>query len=256
MNIGTAKPSHEELDTVTHHLIGHRSVSESYSVGRYVGEALTIIEKLHVSSDTVIVVGGTGLYLKGLIEGVDEFPRVNQEVVDELQNIYESEGIEVLQAELEISDPVYHKKVDLQNPQRLIRALSITRSTGEEFSKYRKEKKVERSWRHLLISLELDRANLYERINHRVDQMMGLGLLEEVKSLLEYKDLRSLDTVGYKELFKYLDKEWTLEEAVAKIKQHTRNYAKRQTTWFANQQDYRHYHPSARDEILRYITAS
>jgi len=256
MHIGTAKPTDEELQAVQHHLIGHRSVTDVYSVGRYVDEALVCIERLHASSDTVIVVGGTGLYLKGLIEGVDEFPDVKQEVVDELQNIYESEGIDSLRAELRISDPAYYEEVDLQNPRRLIRALSITRSTRQTFSSFRKGNKVERPWRHQLIALQLDRAELYERINQRVDQMMNNGLLDEVTSLLSHKDLRSLDTVGYKELFKYLDDEWTLEQAVDKIKQHTRNYAKRQMTWFANQQDYKLFHPSDRDKILAYITST
>ena len=255
MHIGTAKPTQEELEAVPHHLIGHRSITESYSVGKYIEEALKVIDELHRSSDYVIVVGGTGLYLKGLIEGVDDFPQVDGQVVDELQSIYESEGITILQEELKRSDPTYYDMVDLHNPQRLIRALSITRSTGETYSSYRKAVKVERPWKHVLIALRLDRSELYDRINRRVDLMMDRGLLEEVSTLLPHKNLRSLDTVGYKELFNYLDGDWSYDQAVDKIKQHTRNYAKRQMTWFSNQQSYRHFHPSAQEDAMRYITS-
>ena len=224
--------------------------------GQYVKEALDVIAKLHRYSDDVIVAGGTGLYLKGLIEGVDEFPDVATGVAEELQNIYESEGIETLQEELKKVDPIYYDEVDLHNPQRLIRALSITRSSGQAFSSFRKKEKVERQWQHLLIALQMDRSLLYDKINQRVDRMMNDGLLEEVQSLIPYQQQRSLDTVGYKELFKYLNGEWTLDEAIKKIKQHTRNYAKRQITWFSNQQSYQHFHPTDREEIWRHIASS
>ena len=253
MSIGTAKPTPNELRAVHHHLIGHISIYASYSVGKYVEEALQVISELHKKDQYVIVVGGTGLYLKGLVEGVDQFPPVPKSIVGELQNIYESEGITILQQDLDHLDPQYYSEVDIHNPQRLIRALSVIKASGKPFSSFRKNKPISRPWSSSLIALTLDRAELYKRINKRVDQMMLQGLLEEAQLLYRHRHLRSLDTVGYKELFHHLDGNWTLEEAVDKIKQHTRNYAKRQITWFSNQQDYIHVHPEDMDTLMTHI---
>lgn len=238
MTIGTAKPTPDELRAVDHYLIGHISIHTLYSVGKYVEEALKVISELHKKDQYVIVVGGTGLYLKGLVEGVDQFPPVPKSIVDELQNIYESEGIDILQQDLSRLDPQYYSEVDIHNPQRLIRALSVINASGKPFSSFRKNRATLRPWSHSLMALTRDRGELYERINKRVDRMMSQGLLEEAQLLYQHRHLRSLDTVGYKELFRHFDGRWTLEEAISKIKQHTRNYAKRQVTWFTNQQAY------------------
>jgi len=254
MNIGTAKPTAEELSAIPHHLIGHISITAPYSVGRYVKEATQKIEELHLQSDFVIVVGGTGMYIKGLTEGVDEFPDVDDSILVELQNIYESEGITVLQEELKKKDPTYYTAVDHQNPHRVIRALSVIRMSGNTFSSYLNQPRPKHPWKPILLALSMDRQILYDRINRRVDLMMDAGLLDEVKGLVSYRDLRSLDTVGYKEIFHHLDGSMTLPEAVNKIKQHSRNYAKRQMTWFTNQQAYHHFEPQNISRMLDHIS--
>jgi tRNA dimethylallyltransferase len=235
ISIGTAKPSKEELSEVKHYFINNLSIHETYSVGQYESEAITVLEEIYKNNDIVIAVGGTGMYLKALEQGVDIFPQVDPIVRTEIQLQFDVEGIESLQKELLITDPEYAEIVDLNNPHRIIRALSVIRSCGQKFSKFLTSTNVSRSFTTLKLKTDVPRTILYERINKRVDQMIENGLMEEVQSVYPLRHLNSLNTVGYKELFDHLDGLYELNYAIEKIKQHTRNYAKRQTTWFNNQ---------------------
>ncbi len=253
MHIGTAKPNTEERAQAPHHLIDHVSIHESYSVGRYVDDALACLKTIYESGDIAIVVGGTGLYLRALIEGIDDFPNVADTDKAYYVKLHAENGLSPLQSELEATDPEYYKSIDTENPHRLIRALSVIKSSGKKFSSFLGKTNTTRGFTPILIALDMPRDILYQRINQRVDQMMQQGLLEEVKSLHAHQELKSLNTVGYKELFQFLDNEMTLEHAVEKIKQHTRNYAKRQITWFKNKQNYKRFHPEQISDIKEYI---
>lgn len=232
LNIGVAKPEPEELKGVTHHLIGHVSILEDYSAGRYEADAMQAITTCHQSSDTAILVGGTGLYIRAVTHGIDAFPDVPPSIVSALESELEMQGLQVLARELEAKDPLSGGLIDLHNPRRVIRALSVIRFSGLPFSSFKTEGRKQRPFEINYIFLQPDRQVLYDRIDQRVDLMMKKGLLNEVKNLLPYRQLKALDTVGYTELFDYLDGLLSLEQAVDKIKQHTRNYAKRQLTWF------------------------
>ena len=253
MHIGTAKPSKEELSQADHFLIGHKSIIDNYSVGAYLRDAERILNQLFKEHDLVIAVGGTGLYLKALTEGIDEFPEVTKETKEELQSIYESEGLTALQEMIKNRDPQYAHKVDLNNPHRLIRALSVILTTGQTFSSFLQQSKNELRYKSILISFQLPREVLYERINKRVDDMMNSGLLEEAQQLFDKRALPSLNTVGYKELFDYLKGDCELNYAIDKIKQHTRNYAKRQITWFKNQQAYHPFAPYEIESVISFV---
>ena len=232
MKIGTAVPSENELKSVPHHFIQHLSIFQPWSVGDFEREALKLLDKLFANHDLILATGGSGLYLKALCEGLDEFPAIQPGIREGLNKRYEAGGIEVLQKELEQGDPEYHKMVDLQNPHRLIRALEVLYNSGKPFSSYLHKPKKERSFRTVYLGLKADRAELYNRIELRVDQMINNGLVSEVEKLLEHKDLSALQTVGYQEIFQYLDGKWDLQKAVEEIKKNTRRYAKRQITWF------------------------
>lgn len=233
LKIGSAPPTAEQLQQASHHFIFCRSVTEPYNAATYAADANEQINKLFEIHDVVIMVGGSGLYLDALLHGLDEMPEVFPHVRKALQESLQRDGISVLQQELRQADPEYFYKVDIHNPVRLIRALEVIRSSGRKFSEFRKNKtNTDLSFQPVVIFLNPPREALYARINQRVDEMMQQGLLEEVKSLVPYKHYKALDTVGYKELFEYLEGNYSLQEAIDKIKQHTRNYAKRQVTWF------------------------
>lgn len=232
MNIGTARPTAEELAAVPHHFIGNVSIHENYNAGKFAAEALVKIEELSHTHSTIILVGGSGLYLEALINGFDELPENTMTCRQELNELYASQGLDALQDLLKEKDPVYYEQVDLNNPQRLIRALEICLATGGSYSSYRKGQKKELPFTYRLRGIELSREELYDRINRRVLQMMEKGLLDEVRALLPYQHLNALQTVGYKELFDYLNGKTDLNTAVMLIQQNTRRYAKRQLTWF------------------------
>lgn len=232
MSIGTAVPSKEELEAAPHHFIQHRSIFEDYSVGDFEKEALALIERLFSTNEIIILVGGSGLYIDAITKGLDDFPEAPPEIRQKLNERLKNEGIEVLQEELKQKDPAHHDVIDLNNPHRLIRALEICEGTGMPYSSFLNKKKKTRPFKTITIGLCADREIVYERINKRVDKMMDEGLLEEAKKLHEHKNLNALQTVGYKELFNYLDNEWELDFAVAEIKKNTRRFAKRQKTWF------------------------
>lgn len=232
MSIGTAVPSAEELAAATHHFIGNKSVTDSYTVGDFERDAVHHLERLFETNDYAVLVGGSGLYIDAVINGIDVFPEINPEVRTSLQQQYEDFGITYLQKKLEELDPKYFQKVDQENPQRLMRALEVCIGSGLPYSSFLGANKNQRSFTPIVIGLEAERAVIYDRINSRVDAMMIAGLLDEVKGLLSYKNLNALQTVGYRELFAYINGYCTLDFAVSEIKKNTRRFAKRQLTWF------------------------
>ena len=232
MSIGTAVPSTEELHAVKHHFIQNRSIIDDYSVGAFENDALSLLDELFKKHSVMIMVGGSGLYIDAVIKGLDEFPKVDPDIRKDLKIALESEGIKSLQEQLKKMDPKSYEKIDIDNQQRLIRALEICIGSGMPYSHYLGLQKIERDFDVIKIGLRADREMIYSRINQRVDLMMQQGLLEEVKRLHGYKDLNALQTVGYRELFAHLDGILSLEEAINEIKKNTRRFAKRQGTWF------------------------
>lgn len=231
MEIGTAVPSKEELQAVLHHFIQHKSIFDPYSVGDFEKEAISFLEELFKNHDIVVMVGGSGLYVDAVVSGLDEFPEVDPIIRENLNQRLEEEGLESLQNELKIHDPEYYKIVDLENPHRLIRALEVSIAAKKPYSSFLDQQKPKRSFKTLYIGLDAPREVIYSRINARVDLMMEYGLLEEAKKLHAHKHLNALQTVGYKELFEYLDGHCPLEHAISEIKKNTRRFAKRQLTW-------------------------
>lgn len=232
MCIGTAVPDKEEMAAAPHHFIQNRSISENYSVGDFERDAIAKLDGLYKHHDVVIMVGGSGLYVDAVLRGLDNFPDIDPVIRKDLKELLKNEGMAVLQEELRKSDPETYNKIDLENSQRLIRALEVCLGTGMPYSSFLTNKESKRNFIPIKIGLTAPRDLVYDRINRRVDQMMELGLLEEVKSLMPYKDLNALQTVGYKELFLHLEGWQSLEFAVEEIKKKSRRFAKRQFTWF------------------------
>lgn len=232
MKIGTAAPTEEELRRVPHHFIGHLSIHDYYSCGRFEIDALAKCNELFQSHDTVIMTGGSMLYIDAVCKGIDDIPNIDEELRQSLLERYQNEGIENIRQELKILDPDYYKIVDLQNHKRIIHALEVCIQSGKPYSSFRSESVKKRPFTIEKIGLNRPREVLYDRINKRVDIMMENGLLEEAKSLYPFKGLNALNTVGYKELFNYFDGIWTLDFAIQMIKQNSRRYAKKQLTWF------------------------
>lgn len=253
LTIGTAKPSESELAEVKHYFINNKNITELFGAGHFEKEAIPLLDNLFKEHQLVFVVGGSGLYIDALLYGVDEFEDVPLEVREKLNAEFDEKGIEPLQAELKEKDPVYAAKVDLENSQRVIRALEVCRYSGKPYSSFLKKNTSERDFTPIKLFINTDREKLYERINLRVDEMMKQGLLNEVKGLTAYKNTNALKTVGYKELFDHLDGLCTLEEAVVKIKQHSRNYAKRQITWFKNRDEWENFEPNDIEKIKAYL---
>ena len=237
MKIGTATPSAEELAEVPHHFIGNLSVQDYYSIGQFEKDAIQKMENLFTHHDVVILVGGSMMYEKAVIEGLNELPEANEENQQKLEKIFREEGIEALQKILENLDPEYFNIVDRDNPRRLFRAIDIIWQTGKTYTENISEQVKKRDFEVIRIGIEAPRETIYERINLRVDKMLEQGLAEEVKSLLPYRNLISLRTVGYTELFRYFDGEWTLDFAVEEIKKNSRRFAKRQLTWYRKETD-------------------
>lgn len=254
MNIGTAKPSEAELAAANHYFINSLSIHDRYSAGDFEKDALETINQLFREKDVLVMVGGSGLFINAVCEGLDDLPKPLPGVRDTLNKLYQEKGLSYIQEELKIKDPAYYAEVDIHNPQRLIRALEVIESTGKSFSYFRKEKQTPRPFNVLKIGLNMDRTLLYDRINKRVDLMMEQGLLEEVKDLIPYRHLPPLLTVGYAELFDYLDGKCSLDKAVEKIKQHTRQFAKRQITWFKKDENTHWFEPTKTAEILDVIS--
>ena len=264
MNIGTAKPTVAEMEDIMHYFINSHSITEAYNVGKFEKEAIELLDHLFETHETLILVGGSGLYIDAVCNGLDELPEANPDIRVQIGNLLKQEGIEGLQRSLKKLDPVYYNQVDLQNPQRVGRALEVCMTTGKPYSGLRLEKLKKRNFNCIKIGLTIKREALYERINLRVDQMMKDGLLNEVKKLQEYKHLNALQTVGYKELFDGLaeleankdhpeNDQLAIKKAVELIKQNTRRFAKRQLTWFRGDEQMKWFEPHEIKNILTHI---
>ncbi len=232
MTIGTAVPSREELEAAPHHFIQNLSIHQEYSVGEFERDAIQLLNQLFEKHDVVIMVGGSALYEKAITHGLDDFPEIPESINQELEQELEKEGLERLVEELQKVDPEYAATVDVSNPRRILRALGIYRSSGKPFSNFRTSTSKKRNFEVVKIGLEAPREELYERINDRVDLMLKAGLLEEARELLPHKNLTALKTVGYQELFPYLEYNYSLEEGIRLVKRNSRRFAKRQMTWY------------------------
>lgn len=252
LNIGVARPSVEELAAVPHHFIASHSIHQKITAASFEEYALAKTAALFRKHDTVVVVGGTGLYIKALIEGMDLIPEVPQEIHEAVVQAYQQNGLPWLQQEIKALDPQFYGKGEMQNPQRLMRALEVVKSTGRSILSFRTGQKKQRDFAVAKIALELPKEQLHHNINHRVEKMMEQGLPEEVRSLIPYQHLNALQTVGYKELFDYYSGEATLHEAAEAIRRNTRQYAKRQLTWFRKDKEY-HWLPPDKKAVVDYL---
>ena len=234
MSIGTAVPSKLELSKANHYFIHHKSVKDNYTVGDFQNDALKLIENLFKKDDYIILTGGSGMYMDAIVNGIDTFPKIKLGVRELLNEKYNSKGVLFLKNKLKELDPEYHDIVDVNNHRRLIRALEVCISTGKPYSSFLNKKNKKYDFESINFCIKVDRELLYKKINYRVDKMISDGLIKEAKTLLKFKDLNSLNTVGYKELFEYFKGNLTKSQAIEKIKQNTRRYAKRQMTWLKN----------------------
>ena len=253
LKIGTAAPTPEQLARVQHYFVGTLQLSDYYSAAQYADEVLAVLDTLFQQQDVALLTGGSMMYIDAVCQGMDDIPTVDADTRAMMWQRYDEVGLEGIQRELKMLDPEYYAIVDLKNHKRIIHALEICYMTGKTFTSFRQRKTAERPFRIIKIGLNRERNELFSRINLRVDQMMQEGMLEEARKVYPYRHLNSLNTVGYKELFKYLDGEWTLEEAVEKIKRNTRIYAKKQLTWFKKDMSIRWFHPDQRTDIISYI---
>ena len=252
LKIGTAAPSDEQLQQAPHLFVGTKSIDDYYNASMYEQEVLSYIKES--SSPIELLSGGSMMYIDAVCNGIDDIPTVREDIREEMKRRYKEEGLEALCEELKQLDPEHYAIVDRQNYRRVIHALEICHQTGKTYTSFRTQQKKERPFHIIKIGLNRDREELYQRINQRVDQMMADGLLDEVKGLVEKRHTNALNTVGYKELFDYLDRRWPLEEAVERIKGNTRRYARKQLTWYKRDEDMRWFHPDDIQDILNYIT--
>lgn len=254
MQIGTAVPSTEELAIAPHHFIQNKSIFENYTVGDFEKEAIGKLDELFLTNDYGILVGGSGLYVDAILKGFDEFPDIDISVRQEVTSKYEELGLDYLQTELEKRDPDYFSVVAKENPQRMMRALEVCIGSGKPYSSFLNQKKNKRNFTPIIIGLEAERSVIYDRINQRVDIMINDGLLAEAEDLFPYKDLNALQTVGYRELFRYFDGEISFQFAIEEIKKNTRRFAKRQLTWFKRNEETKWFdYLTNRNEITSYI---
>ena len=252
LKIGTAAPTDEQLRQVPHLFVGTKSIDDYYNASMYEQEVLACLEAQ--PSGISLLSGGSMMYIDAVCNGIDDIPTVRDDIREEMKRRYKEEGLEALCEELKQLDPEHYAIVDRQNYRRVIHALEICHQTGKTYTSFRTQQKKERPFRIIKIGLNRDREELYNRINQRVDQMMEDGLLDEVKGLVDKRQTNALNTVGYKELFDYLDERWPLDEAVERIKGNTRRYARKQLTWFKRDENMRWFHPDDIQDILNYIT--
>ncbi|MBR0258919.1 MAG: tRNA (adenosine(37)-N6)-dimethylallyltransferase MiaA [Prevotella sp.] len=251
IRIGTAAPSEEQLQQAKHYFVGNKSIHDYYNASMYEQDVLEVLKEL--PSDTNILSGGSMMYIDAVCNGIDDIPTVRDDIREEMKRRYEEEGLEALCEDLRRLDPEHYAIVDRQNYRRVIHALEICYQTGRTYTSFRTQSKKERPFRIIKIGLNRDRDELYNRINARVDAMIEQGLLHEAESLYDQRQLNALNTVGYKELFDYMDGRWSLDEAVERMKGNTRRYARKQLTWFKRDEQVRWFHPDDKDNILRYI---
>lgn len=253
LSIGTAAPTQEQLQTIRHHFVGTLELTDYYSAAQYELDAIALLEKLFERNSVYLLSGGSMMYIDAVCKGIDDIPTVDADTRDLMLERYEEEGLEQLCSELRLLDPTYYNSVDLKNHKRVIHALEICYMTGKPYSSFLTREAKKRPFNIIAIGLNREREELYDRINRRVDNMVEEGLIDEVKAVYKYKDLNSLNTVGYKEIIKYLDGEWSLDFAITKIKQNSRNYAKKQLTWFKRNSDITWFHPTEKEPIIAHI---
>jgi len=253
LKIGTAVPDKAQLAAVKHHFIGHLSITDYYNVSAFEMEVLKFLEAYFLSNPIAVMVGGSGLYIDAVCRGIDQLPDPDQDLRSELKLELQSKGLESLKSRLKELDPDYYQVVDPHNPNRILRALEVCIVAGQPYSSLRSNTSKKRDFTILKIGLNRPREELVTIIHQRVDRMIEQGLVEEVRNLSQYRDLNALNTVGYKEIFKYLDGDWSLKIAIEKIKTNTRRYAKRQLTWFNKDEEIQWFHPDDRSNIISFI---
>lgn len=253
--IGTAAPTAEQMVRVQHYLVGTLSLTDYYSASNFEEDVIKLLAKLHQTHPAVVMTGGSMMYIDAVTKGIDDIPTVTPEIRSSIYKQYETEGLASILEELKKADPIHYEEVDRNNYKRVIHAVEICRMTGKPYSSFRTNTKKERPFRIIQIGLNREREELYERINRRVDQMMADGFLEEARRVFPYRHLNSLNTVGYKELFNYLDGTWTLDFAIEKIKRNSRVYARKQMTWFKRDTEIKWFHPDEEKAILAYLDA-
>lgn len=253
LKIGTAAPTKEQLRRVKHYFIGTLKLTDYYSAAQYESDVLKLSDELFKQHDVLLMTGGSMMYIDAVCKGIDDIPTVDAETRAQMLQHYEEVGLEEICKELKLLDPEYYSIVDLKNPKRVIHALEICYMTGRTYTSFRTRNIKERPFHILKIGLNREREELYERINKRVDQMINDGLVEEARKVYEFRELNSLNTVGYKELFNYFNGEWTLDFAIEKIKQNSRIYSRKQMTWFKRDSEITWFHPEQKDEIIEFI---
>ena len=253
LSIGTAKPNEEELQDARHHFINSHSITESYSAGDFERDALSLLADLFLDHDFVVMTGGSGLYIKAVSEGLDALPTPLEGLREALTAQLASKGLNVLQEEITAIDPVFAATKEINNPQRVVRALEVFKTTGVPISQYQQKNIQQRPFKQISIALDRDREELYDRINSRMDMMLAEGLVNEAKSVMQFRDCHALQTVGYKEVYGYLDGLYNEKEMVRLLKQNSRRYAKRQLTWFRHQGEFNWFRPEQFAEILNFI---
>lgn len=251
--LGTAAPSEKELQTVKHHFVGNLSVADYFNVSMFEKEVLMLLEEKFKTKKTMLLIGGSGMYIDAVCKGIDDLPNADENLRSELNKLFKDEGITSIQQKLKELDPIYYNQVDLNNPKRIIRALEVTIQTGIPYSSQRTGKSIKRPFDIIKIGIELPREQLNKQIERRLDSMLSEGWLEEAKKVYPFRKQNALNTVGYKELFKYIEKEWSFEEAVEKIKVNTRRYAKRQMTWFKRDKEINWFSPEETNNICDFI---
>jgi len=254
LKIGTAAPTEEQMARVRHYFVGTLGITDYYSASMYEQDVLRLLEQLFRDSDYALLTGGSMMYIDAVCNGIDDIPTVDDKTRATLKRRLEEEGLESLVEELRRLDPEHYEIVDRKNPRRVVHALEICLMTGKTYTSFRKAEKKQRPFETVKIGLNRDREELYDRINRRVDQMMAEGLLDEVRRMTPYRKENALNTVGYKELFDYLDGRWPLEEAVERIKGNTRRYARKQLTWLKRDEHTKWFHPDQERDIMNYIT--
>lgn len=254
LKIGTASPTSEQLQLVPHYFVGSLSLTDYYSASLFEQQVLEILSRQFCEHDFALMAGGSMMYIDAVCDGIDDIPTVDDQTRETLKQRLKEEGLEALVEQLKELDPEYYAIVDRQNPRRVVHGLEICLMTGRTYTSFRKREKKERPFRIVKIGLNRPREELYDRINQRVDQMMQQGLLEEAKALYPMRQMNALNTVGYKELFDYLDGRWPLEEAVERIKGNTRRYARKQLTWYKKDPQIRWFHPDEKEQIISYIS--
>ena len=253
LSIGTAKPSAEEQQTVKHYFVGTLSLQDYYSASLFESQVMNLLDMLFNTSDYALMAGGSMMYIDAVCDGIDDIPTIDNDTRATMKQRLADEGLEKLCEELQRLDPEYYEIVDRQNPKRVVHALEICTMTGRTYTSFRKREKKERPFHIVKIGLNREREELYNRINTRVDMMMQQGLLQEAETLYPLRDLNALNTVGYKEMFEYINGHWPLDEAVERIKGNTRRYARKQLTWYKKDQQIRWFHPNQKKEIIDYI---